>query len=333
MKQTILTTALTLGAVSAILAADTTTHRSSASSSVKVDPNGKATITIEINGRKEVREVDIGNGTSITVLPTEAKPAAAGRKPWLGIASDELAEETRAQLPVAAGTGLIVRSVVPGSPAAQAGLEKNDVLFKFDDQILTNPAQLRTLVGTKKEGETVRLTYFRKGQEANLEIKIAMHEGGELDQLQLKLSGLMPGADRGIEWVKNLAAPLTLHSKAVIIDKHGNVLTENRAPDLDEAVSKLERTLKEAGVDQSAIEQARRALTESREAVQKAAGEVGEVREQLSREIKRAVEEAAAALKKTQSEELRERNEFKRGEIKRKKIERLEEAAPENPAK
>ena len=152
--------------------------------------SGKATVTIDVNGKKETREIDLGNGTeiklftsddgggvptlSITSAAVDAGPAKSVT--WLGVAADEVSEELRAQLPIEPGTGLVVRSVIPDSPAAKAGLQKSDVLTKLDDQLLTNPFRLRSLVSEKKDGDMVKLTYFRRGQQATLDVKLTTHE-------------------------------------------------------------------------------------------------------------------------------------------------------------
>ena len=197
MKTSALFTYLALFS-SAALAADPGTPPPQPNSSVTPPPappakllpkpavtlSGKATVTIDVNGQKVTREVDLSNpqqfktdnvlnlnGGVFTVnVATEVRT-------WLGVATDEISEEVRAQLPVANGVGLLVREVIADSPAAKAGLQKNDVLTRLDDQILANSEQLRTLVGLKKEGDTVRVTYLRKGQEAAAEVKLAVHAG------------------------------------------------------------------------------------------------------------------------------------------------------------
>src|ERR1051326_3203056 len=62
---------------------------------------------------------------------------------WLGISTAEASEALTAQLDLKPGVGLVVTYVVGESPAAKAGLLKNDVLVSFDDQSLVHPAQLR----------------------------------------------------------------------------------------------------------------------------------------------------------------------------------------------
>ena len=57
---------------------------------------------------------------------------------WLGLATDEATEALAAQLKLSPGVGLVVNYVDPQGPAAKAGLEKNDVLVRFEnDQMLT----------------------------------------------------------------------------------------------------------------------------------------------------------------------------------------------------
>ena len=49
-----------------------------------------------------------------------------------------------AQLKLPAGVGLLVQSVVDGSPAA-SDIKPHDIIDKLDDQILVEPTQLAVL--------------------------------------------------------------------------------------------------------------------------------------------------------------------------------------------
>ncbi len=83
---------------------------------------------------------------------------------WLGTAVDEAPEVVTAQLGLDPGVGLVVTYVVTNSPAAKAGLQKNDLLVEFDGQPLVHPMQLRKLVLVRKEGDTVKLMFYRAGK-------------------------------------------------------------------------------------------------------------------------------------------------------------------------
>ena len=83
---------------------------------------------------------------------------------WLGVAISEAPLEISAHLPIEPGTGLVVGEVIAGSPAAIAGLQRNDVLARLNDQTLVTPKQLQTLVMHRKAGDQVEVTFFRKGE-------------------------------------------------------------------------------------------------------------------------------------------------------------------------
>jgi hypothetical protein len=111
----------------------------------------------------------------------EAVPQAGpGRKDvaWLGVSTVEASEALAAQLDLAPGVGLVVTQVSPGSPAAKAGLRKNDVLVQFDDQALVHPAQLRKLVRVRNEGDVVQLAYYRAGKRATASVTLGLTRAG-----------------------------------------------------------------------------------------------------------------------------------------------------------
>src|SRR5882724_950548 len=61
---------------------------------------------------------------------------------WLGVSTTEASDALASQLDLQPGVGLVVTYVSTESPAAKAGLQKNDVLVSFEDQSLVHPAQL-----------------------------------------------------------------------------------------------------------------------------------------------------------------------------------------------
>jgi putative serine protease PepD len=70
--------------------------------------------------------------------------------------------------PSGSGTrgGLYVNAVVPGGPAAMAGIQQGDVITEVDGQPATSPTQLALLTLKKKPGETVTIAYDRAGKSA-----------------------------------------------------------------------------------------------------------------------------------------------------------------------
>jgi membrane-associated protease RseP (regulator of RpoE activity) len=97
---------------------------------------------------------------------------------FLGVNATILPRELSAHLSLPEDTGLLVEVVAKDSPAEKGGLQTNDVIAKFDDQILIDPRQLSVLVANKKEGDNVKVTYIRKGETHEASIVIGKREGG-----------------------------------------------------------------------------------------------------------------------------------------------------------
>lgn len=109
--------------------------------------------------------------------------------PFLGVETIRISPTLTAQLGLAEGAGLIVRSVVPNSPAA-AVLRAHDVLLQLDDQILVETHQLAVLLRQHKEGDEVVVTYVRAGKKETAKVKLAMHAVPKL-----ALGGSSPGIE------------------------------------------------------------------------------------------------------------------------------------------
>ncbi len=139
--------------------------------------HGKVIITTDINGKKETRVVDLKDADKL--LPpfmfNEKPLVRSGPVTFLGVATMEVPCEVSAQLPLPQDTGLLIGAVAPDSPAAKAGLQESDVLSKFDDQILITQRQLAVLIANHKEGDAVKLTYFRKGQQMETTASLGQH--------------------------------------------------------------------------------------------------------------------------------------------------------------
>ena len=62
--------------------------------------------------------------------------------------------------------GVVVKTVENGTPAAQAGLEKYDIITKLNGEDVKDVAAVRKYLFEKaKIGDTVKVTYYRNGKE------------------------------------------------------------------------------------------------------------------------------------------------------------------------
>ena len=58
------------------------------------------------------------------------------------------------------GSGAVITSVVPGSPAAAAGLAPGDLIMSVGGQAVSSPAGLTTIITTQKPGAAISATYL-----------------------------------------------------------------------------------------------------------------------------------------------------------------------------
>ncbi len=104
-----------------------------------------------------------------------SKTVEKDKVPFIGVSTENVSATLAAQLGLPAGTGLVVKQVVAGSPAA-AVCKPHDILTKFDDQLLVEARQLSVLLRTRKTGDEVTLTYLRGGKEATAKVKLGVQE-------------------------------------------------------------------------------------------------------------------------------------------------------------
>lgn len=132
-----------------------------------------STVLAADEGKKEVtirrRNVDRDGP------PPFAKEMEKEKVAFLGVETMPVDRTVSAQLGLPRDTGLVVRRVSEGSPAASL-LQEHDVLTKLDDQILIDMHQLSVLVRSHKAGDEVKLTYLRGGKETTAKAKLGEHE-------------------------------------------------------------------------------------------------------------------------------------------------------------
>jgi membrane-associated protease RseP (regulator of RpoE activity) len=87
----------------------------------------------------------------------------------IGVTLAPADDALRSQLRMAEGEGLVVTEVVADGPAAQAGLQKHDVMTKLDGKRLTTVEGANTLIQEIKDRK-VAVTFFRGGKEASVEL-------------------------------------------------------------------------------------------------------------------------------------------------------------------
>lgn len=147
------------------------------SAAIQAGKGETATATADATG--EAKDSDAQNLNKTGVIVQEIGPASEDdgtprkERPWLGVYAEEASEALASQLGLAPGVGLLVTYVATNSPAANAGLQKNDVLVELNGQPLVLPGQLRKMVQVRKEGDTVKLVFYRGGKKQTASATLA----------------------------------------------------------------------------------------------------------------------------------------------------------------
>lgn len=94
----------------------------------------------------------------------QAERESAGKLPFLGLSTAIVPDMVAAHLGLGAGSGLIIRTVSPGSPAESAGLSVNDIVLSLDGAPVGDPGAFSEMIRKRKAGDTLELGIIRKGK-------------------------------------------------------------------------------------------------------------------------------------------------------------------------
>lgn len=144
---------------------------------------------IGINSMKIAQAAVEGIGLSIPAnhaipIIEDLEKYSEVRRPYMGIGMRSLNEvssyhkEQTLKLPQDINDGVIVMSVVPVSPAAQAGLQEFDVITQFAGEDIKDIIDLRKILYNQEVGDTIELTFYRNGEKMSGKMKL-----GEEDML------------------------------------------------------------------------------------------------------------------------------------------------------
>jgi len=137
----------------------------------RVPVGTKAKVEILRNGREKTLMV------TIEQLPSENKPIAAAKtKPSSSNSMGVQVIDLDAESLKALGRGVLVKKVVPGSPAEQSGLAAGDVLLQIDRKNVKNVADFRKKVANLPIGRMIPVLVHRQGADQFIVMKISENE-------------------------------------------------------------------------------------------------------------------------------------------------------------
>ena len=124
------------------------------------------TLQIRVPDQLESAAAHYLNFAGLGGVVEDADDAATPR--WIGLHVNVLPEVLRTHLKLE--HGVLVEDVFADSPAAKAGLQKNDVLLAVDGNDVTQPEQVRDAVAELEEGGTLKFKVLQAGEEKTVSI-------------------------------------------------------------------------------------------------------------------------------------------------------------------
>jgi serine protease Do len=96
----------------------------------------------------------------------------AVKRGYVGISFKELDQDAAEQLHIDKTVGLYVDNIVPGGGAAQAGLQKGDIISKVEGNTVYESSDLQEPVGRLQPGDKIHLTVLRGSEEKSFTVTL-----------------------------------------------------------------------------------------------------------------------------------------------------------------
>jgi serine protease Do len=91
---------------------------------------------------------------------------------WIGVTVQDLTQELSRSLQLESTRGVLVSDLIPGGPAAKAGLRQGDVILRFADREVNDSGSLRNAVAEVSPGKTAGVQLLRKGKQERVTVTV-----------------------------------------------------------------------------------------------------------------------------------------------------------------
>jgi membrane-associated protease RseP (regulator of RpoE activity) len=107
--------------------------------------------------------------------PNNQSPPEEARGTYLGVLFSPVPEAVYAQVPVLSHDfGVLVNFLLPESPAVVAGLQRYDILLKYNGEKIKDCEHFARLIRNDKPENNVELLYLRGGKEQSVTAKLVL---------------------------------------------------------------------------------------------------------------------------------------------------------------
>ncbi|HVN24202.1 MAG TPA: DegQ family serine endoprotease [Syntrophorhabdales bacterium] len=106
------------------------------------------------------------------LITTQLREKGAVTRGWLGLTLQNMTPDIAQALGLKESGGVLVADVLPGGPAEAAGVQKGDVIVRFNGKEVKTTGDLSRLVAETPINNTVTVRALRKGVQQDIAIKI-----------------------------------------------------------------------------------------------------------------------------------------------------------------
>ncbi|MCS7233336.1 MAG: DegQ family serine endoprotease [Synergistetes bacterium] len=92
------------------------------------------------------------------------------KRGWLGVYLQAMTPSLAKGFGLKEAKGVIIARIVPGSPAEKYGLRRGDVILSVDGKEVNSPAELQIAIRSRKAGEKVNISVWRKDRTVNITV-------------------------------------------------------------------------------------------------------------------------------------------------------------------
>jgi Do/DeqQ family serine protease len=128
------------------------------------------------------------------VVASAERGSSAVRRAWLGAKLQEVTPEIADSLGLKSPSGALVASVVPGGPAARAGIKTGDVLTTIDGAAIEDPNAFDYRFATKPLGGAAQVGLIRQGRELVVTVALEPLPDTPRDEMQIRNRSPFQGA-------------------------------------------------------------------------------------------------------------------------------------------
>lgn len=152
---------------------------------------------------------------------------------WLGVKIQPIEEDTAQALGLTAAEGSLVAEVMDDSPAGKAGIQRRDVITKYDGVKILENESLPRLVAKTPIGKEVPVEVNRGGQAKVIKVKIEELKDGDVDE-----PGNEPDETKLGLTVQELSPEI---ARSLGLDQTKGVVVANVAPDSEAELKGIRR--------------------------------------------------------------------------------------------